>query len=367
MIDLSRWMKVATLVTLAPLLFPLAARSADGLVALTPKPNEHIAQSPKVVTVEVAGRTSVERSAVHLVVDGRDVSDAISTTHNLVQYKPSQPLSAGEHAVEIAVSDAAGGRLSYTFTFTVEGGGETQSALRSSSSSAGAGAAPQASPAAGDDSGASAAPPDDSSAYEGATPQTINGQQNFYGGFYPIGGGPYYWGDNAQFEFLGLPGGFGFVTFSGIPGVFDLLPLGLNSFYAIVPIPIGFIFGPLPIVTCHFFTPSGGTAIVTLPSFPVVHHRRVVTEPVARTTFGEHSTTTRSGLNGNAQHHQSNVKYAVTGSHSTFAAPTHIVTARPLWDHPIHVEAAPHFVTAPSPVQVHFTPTTITTHTTTTH
>jgi hypothetical protein len=272
-----------TLLACTAWLGPSAVRASEGgIVALTPRPSEHVSASPKVLTVRVTGRSALERSAVRLVVDGRDVSDAISTAGNVVQYKPPQPLASGEHAVEVAVTDTAGGRLSYSWTFTIDGAA-AQTAQRSAvKSSADDAAAPDPATNTGDGGDAAAPPP--APGYGAPGSQEVYGQQNFYGGFYPMGGGPYYWGDNAQFGFAGVQGGYGFVTFAGIPGVFDLLPLGLNTFYAIVPIPIGFIFGSNPFITCHFFTPGGAPTVVVVPSFPIVRHRRVpAAEPTVHT------------------------------------------------------------------------------------
>lgn len=367
MIKLSRWVNAMTLSGCVAFVMPLAAPASDGgIVALAPRPNEYLSQSPKVVSVSVAGKSTLARSAVRLVLDGRDVSDAISTNGNLVEYKPAQPLSVGEHAVEVAVTDAAGGKLSYSWTFTVEGA-PAQAAQRSPASSA-ADAAPAASPSA-------AADADDASASSSAAsaPQTILGQQNFYGGFYPIGAAPYYWGDNAQFEFNGIPGGYGFLTFSGIPGVFDLLPLGLNTFYAIVPIPIGFVFGP-PFVTCHFFTPGGHQTVVVLPSFPVIHHRRVVTEPVARVPGVGRTTTFRSGISPDAQRqqHAPTIERTAPGTrmvpHFVVAHPVHAVTTQPSAAHPIiHIAPPPHVTVAPVPAHLTTMPVTVHPTTTTRH
>jgi hypothetical protein len=306
----------------AMLVLPGGARASEGgIVALTPRPNEHVAQSPKLIAMRVAARTSLGESAiVHLIIDGRDVSDAITTTGNIVDYKPKQALAAGEHAIEVSVTDTAGGRLSYTWTFTVDGASSSNASVSRAPAQAA-----QDAPAPPDGGSASAEtlPPsgtDGSDASAMPATQEIYGQQNFYGGFYPIGASPYYWGDNAAFEFIGVPGGYGFLTFSGIPGVFDLFPLGLNSFYAIVPIPIGFLFGS-PFVTCHFFAPNGAPTVVVLPTFTIVRHRR-----------GEQPPPVHVPANGRST--------ALPRTSGSRAAPLHATPA----EHVLPVRAMPHVI-----------------------
>ncbi|MBV9102403.1 MAG: hypothetical protein JO060_02370 [Candidatus Eremiobacteraeota bacterium] len=271
--------------------------SASGIIALSPHPNEHLATSPPVIAAQLPPTpyASIGRYGLRVVVDGRDVSDALRVAGIRVEYRPSSPLSPGEHAVEITAPDAAGGRLTYSWTFTIDAA-KTKAATAAASGVPTQAVPPDVAPSDGAAGSNDGSPPDESGA--AAVPPATYQQNNYV--FSPIGAGPYYWGDRAAFEFSGIPGGYGFVTFGGIPGVFDLLPLGFNTFYVIVPIPIGFIITS-PIVTCHFFAPNGSPTISTLPSFPIVRHRRTVAtqplhvEPVAHSVaFAGHASMRRS-------------------------------------------------------------------------
>ncbi len=244
-----RIIRIVASVALAATLLgaPLCARADSGIVALTPHPSEHVGQPPATISAQILGvHGALDKTKVHVTIDGRDVSDAIAVSGSRVDYTPAPALASGEHAVEIAVTDASGGKLSYTWMFTVDG------------------AAPQSaqSAAAQTDAGAPArqaavqAPPAD--ALQQTAPilgMQDDGSQAF-GSFYPLAPGPYYWGQPMNFYFTGVPNGWGFLTFGGIPGVFDLVPLGLGTFFATVPIPIGFGFTP-PFARCHFFAPGG--------------------------------------------------------------------------------------------------------------
>ena len=355
---------------------PVLARAADGgIVALTPRPNDRLAKAPVVIAIQLPGgpHVSVDKSAVRLVVDGRDVSDAVTVTGTRVEYKPSPPLMGGEHAVQVEYSDPSGGRLSYAWTFTVEGGAPPQQAADATSAALRSIGLPDDG-SAGMNAGASAAaqPPNgDASGDTGtAAAQQVYQTQNYYaggyggyggyGGFYPIGGGPYYWGDNAMFQFVGVPGGYGFLTFGGIPGFFNLMPLGINTFYAVIPIPIGYYFSS-PFITCHYFFPSGGGTVVGLPSFPIVRHRR----PPARSAVVGRSLQLPQGASGRSTALTSTmpaggavratrpgVGTRPVGAHPIFRAPSpmrpvtapHILAPQPIVSHPI---SAPHPVVAP--------------------
>jgi hypothetical protein len=251
---------------------PLCARADSGIVALTPHPSEHVGQPPATISARILGvHGPLDKTKVHVTIDGRDVSDAIAVSGSRVDYTPAPALSSGEHAVEIAVTDASGGKLSYTWMFTIDG------AAPQSAQSAPAQPAAQS-----DDSAALQATPP-----AGALEQTApilgmedDGSQAF-GSFYPLAPGPYYWGQQMNFYFTGVPNGWGFLTFGGVPGVFDLVPLGLGTFFATVPIPVGFVYGP-PFARCHFFAPGGVPYVFPYQTpFHIVAHRApLLTPPV---------------------------------------------------------------------------------------
>jgi hypothetical protein len=280
----------AVAVLVAAVSFAPAQASVDaGIVPLTPHPNEHVAQPPAAIVVQVPSPAhgALDKKAIRFVIDGRDVSDAIAVSGTHVQYAPSPPLSSGEHAVEVAVTDAAGGKLSYAFTFTVDVASAQASGHAAAAATASDAATDAALPAGADQSAASTA----GSAAALAAPMSglqDDGSQSF-GTFYPLAPGPYYWGQDANFYFAGVPSGWGFLTFSGVPGVFDLIPLGLGTYYATVPIPVGYVFWP-PFIACHFFGPGGTPYVFPYPApLHIVAHRAPTRDlpTVGRvTTFG---------------------------------------------------------------------------------
>ena len=337
------------------------ACAQDGIVALSPHPSERLSQSPALIAVNVPGAAhgTLNKGAVRLVVDGHDVSDLISIAGTRIDYKPSPALVPGEHAIEVSVVDAGGGKLSYSWTFTIAGAAQNATAAASvragvstPSDSLGAGAGAGILNGGADfgtaDSG-------DQGYDQSQAPQQIYAQQNYYagysgyGGFSPVGYGPYYWGDNAMYTFSGIPGGYGFLTFSGIPGVFDLVPYGLNMFYAIVPIPIGYVFGS-PSVTCHFFPPYGsGSTVVSMPSFPITRNRRppVHTPVVGRVTsfpISRNGTTLHTGSTHFAMLHSGTGTSVHTGNGAgTFRTAPHMSAPHMM----APVQTMPHFSSAP--------------------
>lgn len=248
--------KLRRLLSVAALAFfacasPLTARADTGIVPLAPHPGEHVQTSrPDIVAQLPKGdaRTLVA-GKVTLLLDGYDRSDAVIAADGRVRYTPVAPLASGEHAVEIDVTDASGGRLSYQWTFTVDGAGSTDSSNSNATTYA-----------------PSSAPSYDASyATQYATPG--------FPSFYTLNQAPFYWGDGIRFLFVGAPGGFGFVTFGGIPGFFNLIPFGFNTYYVLVPVPIGFA-APSPFIACHFFPPVGTPVVVPYPHRVVIIGRR---------------------------------------------------------------------------------------------
>lgn len=226
---------------------PLAARADTGIVPLAPHPGEHVQTSSPDIVAQLPQDSAgtLARGKVTLLLDGYDRSDAAIAADGRVRYTPGAPLASGEHAVEIDVTDAAGGRLSYQWTFTVDGSGSTDST----------------------NSDAPTYAPSYDPSY--ATPYTTPG----FPSLYTLNQAPFYWGDGIRFVFVGVPGGFGFVTFAGIPGFFNLIPLGFNTYYVLVPVPIGFA-APSPFIACHFFPPAGTPVVVPYPHRVVIIGRR---------------------------------------------------------------------------------------------
>ena len=243
-------------------MYPTVASAASGIVALSPQPKERITTATPAIAAQIEGVAALD-GAVHVTVDGRDVSDAVTIAGDRVTYKPSKPLGAGLHAVQIDVDDGSGSRLMYQWSFTVEGDAtnSTDAAARSAQPAApgddSQSAAPNLAPAY-DAADIPSYPPLNAALGDSGPPF---GYPNF--GFYPVTGSQFYWGQNVPFVFNGAPGGNGFVTFGGIPGFFNLVPGGYNTYYVTVPIPVGYRPTNPPIV-CHFFAPNGSPVVVPL-------------------------------------------------------------------------------------------------------
>jgi hypothetical protein len=89
----------------------------------------------------------------------------------------------------------------------------------------------------------------------------------------PYGPSPYYWGDSIPFLYSGQPGGFGYLTFGGIPGVFDLFPFAPGTYYAFVPVPYGYNFYNPPVIV-HYFNPHHKPVIIHLRRPLQIIHKR---------------------------------------------------------------------------------------------
>jgi hypothetical protein len=264
--------KVSLLVAGAALAFLVcasspAARADTGIAPLDPRPGAHVQTStPEIVAqLPANGSRAYGRGDVTVVLDGRDVSDAAVVADGRVRYVPAAPLASGEHAVEIDVADTSGGRSTYQWTFSVDGTSPAET-----ESSAGGVLPLRAAPTA-----------DASGAY--ASSGDWSGQG--FSSFYALNPAPFYAGDGVRFVFVGVPGGFGFVTFAGIPGFFNLIPLGFDTYYVLVPIPVGFG-GSNPFVACHFFPPVGAPVVVPYPHhLVIVGHRKPWARSPLRSTL----------------------------------------------------------------------------------
>ena len=270
---------------------PCGASAGGSIVPVSPHPSESVSTTAPTIAVQVNGVAALD-GAVHFTVDGRDVSDGLTISGNRVSYKPGKPLAGGLHAVQVDVDDAGGSRLSYQWSFTVDGPAATQSVEQKPAEAAGDSNGPSAAPPlqpASDGSDIPSYPPLNAALGDSGPPF---GYPNF--GIYPLAQPPYYWGQNVPFVFNGVGGGNGFVTFGGIPGFFNLMPLGVNTYYVVVPIPVGFS-NVNPPVVCHFFTPNGTPATVPYHrQVAIIGHRQPAVVRVARTGSVARSPATRS-------------------------------------------------------------------------
>ncbi len=272
---------------------PCGASAGGSIVPVSPHPSERVSTTTPAIVVQVNGVGTLD-GAVHFTIDGRDVSDGLTISGNHVSYKPAHALAGGLHAVQVDVDDAGGSRLSYQWSFTVDGPVATQSTDQKAAPAAGdAGASgPSAAPPlqpASDGSDIPSYPPLNAALGDSGPPF---GYPNF--GLYALTPPPYYWGQNVPFVFNGIGGGNGFVTFGGAPGLLNLMPLGVNTYYVVVPIPVGFQNSNPPVV-CHFFTPNGTPATVPYHrQVAIIGHRQPAVVRVARTGSVSRSLATRS-------------------------------------------------------------------------
>jgi hypothetical protein len=246
------------------------ARADTGIVPLVPRPHEHVQTATPTIAAELPSGTgrAVDRADVRLLLDGHDVSDAITVADGRVRFVPATPLAVGEHAVEVNLVEPSGGRLSYQWTFTVDGAQQSESDSAPSYAPPAPSYVPQAAPA-----------------YSDGMLGSPMSYGTGFGSFYPLSPAPFYWGQAVRFVFVGVPGGHGFVTFGGIPGFFNLIPLGVDTFFVVVPIPIGFLV-PNPFIACHFFPPFGQPIVV-----PFAHHLVILAHRRPATLALVHATT----------------------------------------------------------------------------
>lgn len=232
-----------------------AAGAADiSLSALAPAPGSSVDRSlPSVgFSLESGKHIELPASAIHVTLDGADVSPLLIVNGNRVTYVPAAPLARGTHRVDVAIDEPAGADARYGWSFDVTAESPAHTAQ------------PQLPPPENEDDGLYNAPP-------------LVFTPAVQGTSFPAGA-------PIAFYVSGPPNGYGYVAFPGLPATFPLVPYGPGRYYAVVPIPAWYV-NPHPFITCHFFHDGVGSAIVPLnrrieikgPAHPDLHMPATVT------------------------------------------------------------------------------------------
>jgi hypothetical protein len=194
-----------------------------------------------------ASRVDIDASAVHVFLDGRDISAALAIEGSHVSYVPAQPLSRGSHTVEVQVDEPGGATASDSWNFVVNAS-ETQTYENGERAT--------------------------DSKYDNSAPDEQVG-------FYAAASVPYYTaGSYVRFIVTGPYGGHGYVVFPGLSGRYPLIPYAPGYYYVIVFVPVGYAI-PYPPIACRFFAPGGRAYTIPL-NRPIAFHPA----PVTRSSSG---------------------------------------------------------------------------------
>ncbi|MBC5801286.1 MAG: hypothetical protein GIX03_12365 [Candidatus Eremiobacteraeota bacterium] len=231
------------------------------IVPIDPVPGAHVSSQRPAIEFEIhtADNASVNRRQVHVTLDGADVERDLQIAGSRLEIVPRDSLALGAHQVDVSVEDAAGERATDHWAFTID-------------------ASDAAVPTVSDDTSVN----DGASTYDdgyGSNGSYGNGGYGYnsaygygygYGGsygyngafglpygyypgsgaFFPVGYGPYYYGEPLRFIYTGFGLG-GFVTVGGFPGTYPLVPFAPNYYFVTVPVP-SYYTGGNPIAVCHF-------------------------------------------------------------------------------------------------------------------
>ena len=257
-----------------------APAAADDLrvVPLAPASGANVADDRPAIDFEVhsSDGVTIPRGSVHVAIDGRSVDRDVQIVGAHLEIVPSAALAQGRHVVVVRVDGGSPVRWS----FVVDRTGSIPTVRDGTSSAA---VAPV------DDGSTSSAPYGDvTTTYAGndvaPNPPYDNSFApvvyprfttvgDYYGGgyygsgygsFYPLGAGPYYWGDSIRYVYTGALGG-GFVTLGGFPGSYPLVAFAPNYYSVTVPVPYGYGGGGAPVAYCHCGARSHARLLRTAP------------------------------------------------------------------------------------------------------
>lgn len=94
---------------------------AQRVVDVTPGVNSQEVSSDALISgVFDSSSGPVDVNSVRVYIDGQDVTERSSITRNFFSYQPTQPLSPGQHQVQVEYSNAQGQRRVASWNFTVE-------------------------------------------------------------------------------------------------------------------------------------------------------------------------------------------------------------------------------------------------------
>jgi len=272
-----RWMAPALGAGLITAASGVAWAAGLRIVPVDPVPGAHVSSQRPTIEFEIhtADNASVNRRQVHVTVDGSDADRDVQIAGARLEIVPRDNLNLGAHQVDVSVEDATGERATDHWTFTVD-------------------ASDAAVPTVRDDTSAN----DNASTYENG--YGLNGDAGGYGyngsygygydggygyngafglpygyypgsgAFFPVGYGPYYYGEPLRFIYTGFGLG-GFVTIGGFPGTYPLIPFAPNYYFVTVPVP-SYYNGGNPIAVCHF--PHNRRYLLDSKPVAVEHTRR---------------------------------------------------------------------------------------------
>lgn len=101
----------------------LASRpvQAQRVVDVTPGVNSQEVSADALISgVFDTSSGSVDLNSVQVLVDGQDVTSSSAITQNFFSYRPTSPLSPGQHQVQVEYSNTQGQRRVASWSFTVE-------------------------------------------------------------------------------------------------------------------------------------------------------------------------------------------------------------------------------------------------------
>jgi hypothetical protein len=87
----------------------------------TPEPDSRVTGARPNISAEFDDQGSgIDRSAVHLLLNGQEVTQEATVSRGFISYTPSAPLPAGTQKVQLVVSDKAGNRVETVWNFMEE-------------------------------------------------------------------------------------------------------------------------------------------------------------------------------------------------------------------------------------------------------
>jgi len=244
---------------------PSGAVWAAGLriVPVDPVPGAHVSSQRPTIEFEIhtADNASVNRRQVKVTLDGDDASRDLQIAGSRLEIIPHGQLSLGAHQIDVSIEDTTGERATDHWTFTVDSSDAAVPTVRDDTSASDNGSSYDNGYNSNADSGYGGGyGPGGGYGYNGGYGYGGYGYNGAFGlpygyypgsgAFFPVGYGPYYYGEPLRFIYSGLGLG-GFVTIGGFPGSYPLVPFAPNYYFVTVPVPSNYN-GGTPIATCHF-------------------------------------------------------------------------------------------------------------------
>lgn len=101
--------------------FTVFPAQAQRVVDVTPGVNSQEVSADALISgVFDTSSGNIDPDSVTVLVDGQDVTSSSAITNNFFSYRPTQPLSPGQHQVQVEYSNTQGQRRVASWSFTVE-------------------------------------------------------------------------------------------------------------------------------------------------------------------------------------------------------------------------------------------------------